>query len=48
MQGSASVGARMRSPERTGIGRPDRSMHVLEITVSVISLLAAILLAAAR
>jgi len=48
MQGSASVGARMPSLERTETGHPDRSMHVLEIAVSVISLLTAILLAATR
>lgn len=48
MQGSAGVGARMPSLERTQTDHRDRSMHVLEITVSVISLLTAILLAATR
>ena len=48
MQGSAGAGARMPSLERTGTDHPDRSMHILEITVSVISLLTAILLAATR
>jgi hypothetical protein len=38
----------MPSPERIEADSPDRSMHVLEITISVISLLTAILLAATR
>jgi hypothetical protein len=48
MQGSAGDGARMPSLERAEMRPPDRSMHILEISISVISLLAAILLAAAR
>ncbi len=48
MQGSAGVRAPMPSLERSATGHPDRSMRVLEITVSVISLLTAILLAATR
>jgi hypothetical protein len=48
MQGRAGVGARMPSLERVEADHPDRSMHVLEIAISVISLLTAILLAATR